>query len=125
MKRLLVLAILVPSLAHAEKTFTGGKGATWNCDKQDKVIHINHGRGKYTFKGACTRIDFGGGENTITIEAVDTLVVGSAKNVITVGTVGTIDVGGEGNKITWKKARTGDKPTLQGQPDKNTIAQGK
>jgi hypothetical protein len=119
-----LLVVLAPAFAYADKTFTGGKGATWDC-KKDPVVHINHGNGKYTFKGTCTTIDFGGGENTITIEAVDTLVVGSASNTITVGTVDTIDVGGSGNKITWKKAKTGDKPTLKGQPEKNTVTQAK
>jgi hypothetical protein len=37
--------------------------------------------------------------------------------MIKVGTVGTIDVGGSD--------RSGDRPTLTGQPDKNKISQGK
>ena len=80
---------------------------------------------KYRFTGPCKLISVGGGENTLTIESVDTLDVGGAKNKITVGTVGTIDVGGADNTITWKKAKAGDKPILKGQPDKNTITQGK
>jgi hypothetical protein len=89
------------------------------------VVHIGNGRGKYTFTGACKTISVGGGSNTLAIESVETLDVGGAKNTITVGTVGTIDVGGSDNKITWKKATSGDKPTLKGQPDKNTVTQGK
>lgn len=111
-----------PSVAHADKNLE--KGSSWNC-KKDPVVHIGNGDGKYTFTGACKVISVGGGGNTLTIESVDLLDVGGAENTITVGTVGTIDVGGADNKITWKKAKTGDKPTLKGQPDKNTLSQAK
>ena len=123
MKTLLLLtALLLPAAAHADKSLE--KSGAWDCAK-DPVVHIGNGAGKYTFKGTCTTIDVGGGMNTLTIEAVDTLSVGGASNTITVTTVGTIDVGGSGNKITWKKAKSGDKPTMKGQPDKNTISQAK
>jgi hypothetical protein len=92
---------------------------------QDAVAHIGNGAGKYTFIGDCKMISVEGGKNTITSASVETLDVGGASNTINVGTVGTIDVGGNGNKITWKKAPSGDKPILKGQPERNTIAQGK
>jgi hypothetical protein len=123
MKRIaILLLVLAPGLAAADKSLD--KGTAWDC-KKDPVVSIGNGKGKYTFKGACTSISVGGGENTLTIEAVDTLQVGGGKNTITVGTVDTIDVGGAGNTITWKKAKSGDKPTMKGQPDKNTITQAK
>jgi hypothetical protein len=112
--------VVTQLLASADKDLQ--KAGAWDC-KKDPVVHIGNGDGKYTFKGACKSISVGGGENKITIEKVDLLDVGGAENVITVGTVDTIDVGGNDNKITWKKAKTGDKPTLKGQPDKNTITQ--
>ncbi len=123
MKRIaILLLVLAPGLAAADKDLS--KSTTWDC-KKDPVVSIGNGNGKYTFKGACKSISLGGGENTLTIESVETLNIGSGKNTITVGTVGTIDVGGADNKITWKKAMSGDKPTMKGQPDKNTITQGK
>ena len=123
MKTLMLLAaLLVPTAARADKSLD--KSGAWDCAK-DPVVHIGNGAGKYTFKGTCTTIDVGGGMNTLTIEAVGTLSVGGAKNTITVGTVDTIDVGGSGNTITWKKAKSGDKPTMKGQPDKNTITKAK
>ena len=123
MKTLLLLAaLLLPTAARADKSLD--KGAAWDCAK-DPVVHIGNGKGTYTFTGTCTTIEVGGGSNTLTIEAVDTLQVGGAKNTITVGTVATIDVGGSGNTITWKKAKSGDKPTMKGQPEKNTITQAK
>lgn len=115
-------AFAAPITARADKALE--KSGAWDC-KKDPVAHIDNGAGKYRFIGPCKLISVGGGENTLTIESVDTLDVGGAENKITVGTVGTIDVGGADNTITWKKAKTGDKPILKGQPDKNTITQGK
>src|SRR5258708_29185771 len=106
MKRILIAVIaIVPSVAAADKDLA--KGQTWNC-KKDPVVHIGNGKGTYTFKGACTSISVGGGQNKLTIEAVDTLDVGGAKNTIKIGTVDTIRVGGADNTITWKKAKSGD-----------------
>ena len=123
MKLLVALLITVaPIAARADKALQ--KDGAWDC-KKDPVVHIGNGDGKYKFTGPCKLIAVDGGENTLTIESVDTLEVGGAENKITVGTVGTIDVGGADNTITWRKARSGDKPTLKGQPDKNKISQGK
>jgi hypothetical protein len=116
------LMVVVPALASADKDLQ--KSGAWDC-KKDPVAHIGNGAGKYTFKGACSKISVGGGENKITIESVEVLEVGGAENTITVGTVGTIDVGGTENTITWKKAKIGDKPKLKGQPDMNKISQKK
>jgi hypothetical protein len=119
---LVTLAAFAPFTARADKALE--KSGGWDC-KKDPVVHIDNGAGKYRFTGPCKLISVGGGENTLTIEAVDMLEVGGAENKITVGTVGTIDVGGADNTITWKKAKTGDRPVMKGQPDKNTITQGK
>lgn len=117
-----LLLFVAPAVATADKALD--KTGVWDC-KKDPVVSIGNGAGSYTFKGACKTISVGGGENSITIESVDVLDVGGAENTIVVGTVGTIDVGGADNKIVWKKAKTGDKPTIKGQPDKNTITQKK
>ena len=123
MKALVGLIIaFIPALSHADKELK--KGSPWDC-KKDPVVHIGNGKGTYTFTGKCKTIEVGGGYNTLTIESAETLDVGGARNTITIGTVGTIDVGGDGNTITWKKAQTGDKPILKGQPQRNTITQGK
>ena len=119
---LLTLVAFGAPTASADKALE--KSGAWDC-KKDPVVHIGNGAGKYRFTGPCQLISVDGGENTLTIESVDTLEVGGAENKITVGTVGTIDVGGADNTITWKKAKSGDKPTLRGQPDKNKVTQGK
>ena len=108
-KLALVLIVLAPALAHADKSFLTGKGATWDC-KADPVVNINHGRGNYTFKGACKTLNLNGGGNTIAIESVDTINVTGGSNTITAGEVGAINLVGSDNKVTWKKAKSGDKP---------------
>ena len=88
MKRILCLLLAVaPAVAHADKNFTSGKGTTWDC-KKDPKVNISHGKGVYTFKGACTQINLSGGKSKLTIESVDQLNVSSAGNTIMVGTLG-------------------------------------
>ena len=87
---LLLAFTLVPFTAAAEKAYVSGKGGTWDCTK-DPIVSINHGRGKYTFKGACDVINLNGGQSTITVESVD-----------------TINVNGADNTITYKKGKTED-----------------
>ncbi len=123
----LILLLLVSSPAIADDKVAVkklAKGGAIDCAK-DPHVSIGNGMGTYTFKGTCASISVGGGMNTLTIESVDVLDVGGAKNTITVDTIGTVKVTGAMNTIAWKKAKTGDKPTLKGQPDKNTITLSK
>ena len=113
MKSLVTLIIvLAPALAHADKTYNGGKGATWDCAK-DPTVFINHGKGTYTFKGACKSIKINGGENKLTIEEVDKLDVSGAKNTIDIDEVEAINIVGAENTLTWKKTKSGDKPAVK------------
>jgi hypothetical protein len=100
---------LVPALASADKTFTSAKNAAWDCAKEP-TVHIMHGEGNYTFKGACKLISIQGGQNKLIIESVDVLSVTGGSNVVDIGTVDTIKVIGANNQVTWKKAKSGDKP---------------
>jgi len=124
--RTLLIAVLVlaPTLALADKDFTGGKGTTWDC-KKDPTVNINHGKGTYTFKGECKGININGGHNTLTIESVAELNINGASNTVNVASVGTINLVGADNKITWKKAQSGDKPTVSTVGDNNSVKQGK
>ena len=126
MKNLVVMALLLaPSLALADKDYTGGKGATWDCAK-DATVNINHGQGNYTFKGACKAININGGHNTISVEAVETLDVNGASNTVTAGSVDTITINGADNKITWKKTKGKDgKPAVTTLGQNNKVSQGK
>jgi DUF3060 family protein len=120
----ILLLVLAPTLALADKTYQGGKGATWNCAKDPTVV-INHGKGTYTFKGACTSITVNGGANKLTIEAVDKLTLNGAQNTIDLGEVSAIAIVGAANTITWKKARSGDKPEVTVVGTGNKVDQAK
>lgn len=124
MTKLALLLVLVPAIAAADKTYTGGKGATWDC-KKDPTIYINHGSGKYTFTGDCKSIHINGGKNTLVIASVDALTLSGGKNKVTIGTVDSIKIEGADNQITWKKAKSGDKPTVDGQGANEQVSQAK
>src|SRR2546421_7321 len=121
-KLICLLLVLTPALASADKNLTSG--ASWDC-KKDPVVSLGNGKLKIKFTGTCTTINVGSGENTLDIESVDTLNVGGGKNKITIGTVDTIHLGGAKNVVRWKKAKTGDKPTIQDGAAGNDVAQAK
>ncbi|HUS30998.1 MAG TPA: DUF3060 domain-containing protein [Kofleriaceae bacterium] len=104
---LCLLLALTPAVAHADKNYRSGKGATWDC-KKDPKVNISHGKGVYTFKGACTQINLTGGKSKLTIESVDELNISSADNTVTIGTLGALNLVGANNKITYKAAKEGD-----------------
>jgi len=100
---------LVPAAAgYADKVFQKGKGATWDCAKDD-VVEINHGGGTYTFKGACKEINLNGGSSKLTIESVASLNLNGAQNKVKIGTLGEIVINGAKNTVTYKKAANGAK----------------
>ena len=123
MKKLALLLALIPVTAIADKNYNGGKGAVWDCAK-DPIVKINHGRGKYTFKGACETIYLNGGQSKLTIESVGTLHVNAAQNTISIGTVDSINLTGAQNKITYKKAK-GDSVNVSDNGVGNSVAQTK
>jgi hypothetical protein len=118
------LLALAPSIAHADKNYIGGKGASWDC-KKDPVVNINHGKGKYTFTGACKEVNVNGGENTIAIASTAALHLTGGKNKITIGDVDDINVVGADNVITYKKGVTGDAPKVSQIGDGNKISKAK
>lgn len=119
MKRILILLVVVgPSIASADKNFTKGRGGTWDC-KKDPVVNITAASGKFTFKGACTHVNITSAKSKITAEAIDELNLSGSKNEITVGTVTTINVSGSNNKITFK---AGTPPDVHNTGSDNLIA---
>jgi len=119
-----MMLVLVPALAQADKTYSGGKGATWDCAK-DPTVLINHGRGTYTFKGACKSIKVNGGQNKLTIAEVDQLDISGAQNTINIDEVETINIVGAENTINWKKTKSGDKPAVTTVGTGNKVDQAK
>src|SRR5882672_10173629 len=110
-KYIALIVALVPLAAHADKNYLKETGASWDC-KNDPVVNITHGHGKYDFKGACKTITLNGGENTLNIDSVDEVNVTGAKNTVTLGTVDKINIVGSDNVVSYKKAKTGDKPAI-------------
>lgn len=123
-KLALLLCMIAPTVAVADKQFAKGKGATWDCTK-DPVVIINHGSGSYTFKGTCTSLTVNGGKHKLAIERADTLTLNGAKNTVTIGTAGTIIVNGSKNQVTWKQAASGDEPTVTTSGTANKIEKAK
>ena len=121
---LLVVLWLVPAIAFADKTFTKGTGETWDC-ATDAVVTIKTSKGTYGFHGECKRITVGGGKNAVSIESVGKLAVSGSDNLVDVEQVDAIVVGGARNKVTWKKAKTGDKPKVTPGSKSNHVAQAK
>jgi Protein of unknown function (DUF3060) len=120
----LLLLLLVPAMAFADKDFTPEKAATWDCSK-DPTVTINHSNGKYTFKGVCKDITINGGHNTLTTEAVTTLTINGGSNAVTSDSVDTVAITGSDNKVSFKKSGgTGGKPAMSslGQNNKVTAA---
>jgi hypothetical protein len=118
-----LLIAIAPMTAHADKQFTRGKGTTWDCRKEPRV-DIDHGLGTYRFTGKCATINVNGGENNLTIESVDALVVAGSKNTVTIGTVDTVSVTGGDNKITYQTAKSGN-VTANTTGAENTIDQAR
>jgi hypothetical protein len=125
-KRLALAAgLLAARWAHADKTFTSEKSATWDCSK-DGSVAITHGNGKYTFKGTCKEITINGGHNTLAIEAVTTLTINGSSNAITAETVDTVAITGSDNKVSWKKSGGADgKPAMTALGQNNKVTQAK
>ena len=122
---LLVCAIaLAPVAAQADRTLTGTAQGAWDCAKEPSV-HIMRGEGSYAFKGVCRVVTIEGGENRLTIEAVDNLRIVGGNNVIDVGTLGAANIIGAGNKLTWKAARAGDRPKISAIGADNQISQAR
>lgn len=109
--------------ASADTTFVGASAA-WDCAKEPSV-HIMHGGGRYVFKGSCRTISIEGGDNQLTIEAVDLLQVVGAGNAVEVGTLDTAKIVGADNRLTWRRARSGDRPKVSVIGADNQIARAR
>jgi len=119
----LALALALPAVAHADKSFNGGKGGSWDC-KSDPVVVITGGSARYTLTGECKSINVTGGHNTLTIESSGTLDITGASNTVTIDAVDAININGAQNKVTWKKGKSSPKPAISQLGQKNVITQG-
>ena len=118
----LLFVALSPTAAFADKNIISGS-ATWDCAK-DATVNIVHGKGSYTFKGTCKEVNVQGGGNRITAEAIDELNIQGGDNTVTVGTIDQINIVGSNNRVTFKKAKSGDKPSQSVVGNDNKIIGG-
>ena len=107
-----VCALAMPALAHADKTYTDGKGGSWDC-KKDHTVNINIGKGKFTLAGPCKTVNINGDGNRVTIAATGDLNISGAANKVDAGTVDAITIQGTDNRVTWKKGDSADHPAIK------------
>ena len=125
MKLLVLLLVLIPSLALAEKSFKGEKSGTHDC-ASDPDVAINTGDGTFTITGECDKIGINGGKNTIKIESVKKLGLNGGHNKVDVGSAEKIGVNGSDNIVTYKTGPGGKgKPKVGSVGVRNKITQVK
>ena len=111
MKPALVL-LLVSSLAYADKAADKpAEPETKDCTDK-ATITISQSKKTFGFHGQCKKITITGSKNVVSIESVDKLVVGGTDNLVEVDEVDNIATSGARNSVTYKKAKTGDKPKI-------------
>ncbi len=125
-KRLAMLSALVlaPNVALADKEFIDSDGATYDC-AEDPTVNISNGSGTFAFTGACKEININGSKLIVTVSEVVDLNINGASNAVTAEVVGAIHINGVKNKVTWKKARTGKKPSVQSNGKGNAVTKAK
>jgi hypothetical protein len=116
--------LLAPISAGADKTFTGTRSGAWDCAKEP-TVHIMRGGGSFAFKGSCRLITVEGGDNRLTVEAVDQLHIVGGGNLVDVGTLDTAHIVGADNRVTWKRARSGDEPEVSAIGAGNQVRQAR
>jgi hypothetical protein len=110
---------LVPNLAFADKNLVDGD-ASWSCN-DDPVVNITASRGTFALTGACTTVTIGASGVVVDAEEVGELDVNGSKNSVTVGVVDAVNVNGTSNHVTWRRARSGDKPAIASNGTGNVI----
>lgn len=102
----LALALLVPSLASADRLVQGADHGSFDCG-EDPVVVIHAAEGEFTFTGVCEKIVVNGADNKLTIANVKKLAIVGAGNTAGVGGVDKIGVTGSDNAVTYKGTTSG------------------
>src|SRR5260221_9129634 len=69
MTKLVLLLALIPTVAAADKSFSGDKNATWDCTK-DPEVSITSDKATFTLTGACKSLSVSGNDVKLTIESI-------------------------------------------------------
>ena len=119
-----LLVAVTPAIALADKDFTEGSGASYDCS-EDPIVNINHDSGSYTLTGTCSEIHLNGGNLHVTIAETKQLAINGDGNVVKIHTVGEILVNGGNNNVRWKHARSGRRPAVAANGERNSVARSK
>ena len=125
MKRIVLLLVLAPSLASADKTYNdAGAKITHDCDKDGNAV-LNGSASTGTITGKCDKISINGSTANLTITSVAHLSVTGSMNEVTVEAVDKVSVTGTKNTVTWKKGVSVAKPKVSQTGVGNKVKQDK
>jgi hypothetical protein len=113
----LLLLLLVPAVAFADKSYVDGHGEAWDCAK-DATVSIDANDGVYTFKGACKSITINGNKNKLTIEGSTKLSINGNENKVDITSVEAVATTGNQNKVSIKKGA----PKISNPGNNNSVA---
>ena len=123
----IVLAIaLLPALASADvNIIDNDETHTVDCAK-DKAVNIVGNGAKVTLVGTCSNVSISGNTATVT-GSVTKLMVSGNENTLTLDAVDSILASGNDNKLSWKKTVTTNlkTPKVLNSGDRNKIARAK
>jgi hypothetical protein len=97
----LLAALLLPSLALADKHFMSDHGGTWDC-ASDPMVNIMTNDATYVLKGACKKIDVNGNHDTIHVEAAERVVINGNDNTVDAGKLVSLAINGNTNTFKAK-----------------------
>ena len=124
MTKLVLLLALIPTVAAADKSFSGDKNATWDCTK-DPEVSITSDKATFTLTGACKSLSVSGNDVKLTIESIADLVLNGNKITATIAELGEVTINGNNDSVVWKKAQSGAKPGVQNNGKTNSVAKAK
>ena len=119
-----LLLALSSAVALADKDFDTADGGTHDC-AEDPIVNINQGTGAFTITGECKEINVNGDKLKVTVANTAELNLNGTSNTVAVTEVGAIQINGTKNKVTWKKAKSGKRPSVATNGKGNAISKVK
>jgi hypothetical protein len=122
MKKLAILAILFATAASADVTvMDNNKTLTVDCTK-DKNVNLVGNHITVTLTGTCNAVKVTGNHETV-IGSVTNAYVAGNDNTLKLDAVDTISVAGNNNTVSYKKPVTKKKTSVSNPGKGNTISQ--
>jgi Protein of unknown function (DUF3060) len=113
--KLVALLVLVPSLAFADKSWSGDhQTILWDC-KTDPVASIMGNQSSFILSGPCKNITVLGNQNRVHVDTADSVSVTGNNNNVIGDHVTNVAVAGHDNTVTAKGA------TASNVGDRNTV----